>query len=92
MIPRSCLHSVCVMVETCRATAWLFLHPYFMCLICLTCVFLADQGKISEILGSIFGIRTGFYGKIVSNLARVRNTFLQSIAASVHFITRFEDD
>ena len=31
----------------------------------------ADQGKISDALGSIFGIRTGFYGKIVSNLARV---------------------
>ena len=31
-----------------------------------------DQGKISAILGKVFGIKTGFHGKIVSNLARMR--------------------
>ncbi len=31
----------------------------------------ADQGKVSEILGQLFGIKTGFHGKLVSNMARV---------------------
>jgi nucleoside-diphosphate-sugar epimerase len=31
-----------------------------------------DQGKITSILGAIFGIETGFYGSMKSNLAAVR--------------------
>jgi nucleoside-diphosphate-sugar epimerase len=31
-----------------------------------------DQGKIAEVLEATFGIKTGFHGTIVSNLARVR--------------------
>lgn len=32
----------------------------------------AGQGKINAMLEAIFGIRTGFLGKLVSNLARMR--------------------
>lgn len=32
-----------------------------------------DQGKITGMLGSIFGIDTGFYGSIKSNMAAVSN-------------------
>jgi hypothetical protein len=32
----------------------------------------ADQGKVSDILGQLFGIETGFHGMLVSNMARVR--------------------
>jgi len=38
-----------------------------------TCRFVdAGQGKINAMLETIFGIRTGFLGKLVSNLARMR--------------------
>ena len=32
----------------------------------------ADQGKINAVMEEIFHIKTGFIGKLVSNLARVR--------------------
>lgn len=32
----------------------------------------ADQAKINAVLEEIFHIKTGFIGKLVSNLARVR--------------------
>lgn len=31
-----------------------------------------DQGKVNEILGELFGIRTGFHGPLISNMARLR--------------------
>lgn len=30
-----------------------------------------DQGKLVAVLGRLFGIETGFYGSVVSNLMRV---------------------
>lgn len=38
----------------------------------LLIVFATGQGKINAMLEEIFRIRTGFMGKLVSNLARMR--------------------
>lgn len=35
-------------------------------------VLYTDQGKINAMLEELFGIKTGFLGKLVSNLARMR--------------------
>ena len=37
-----------------------------------------DQGKLAAALGRLFGIETGFYGSIVSNVMRVRGRRRQS--------------
>ncbi len=31
-----------------------------------------DQGKLNDLLGHLFGIRTGFHGPLISNVARLR--------------------
>ena len=38
-----------------------------------------DQGKINAVLGELFGIKTGFHGKMLSNFARVRACPLISV-------------
>ena len=41
----------------------------------------ADQGKISGALGRIFGIEWGFYGSLMSNIAKVRGRCEMGVAA-----------
>ena len=43
-----------------------------------------SQGSINAFLGSIFSIRTGFHGKIVSNLAKMRMKESCAVANEMH--------
>lgn len=43
-----------------------------------------DQGKVAEILGSVFGIKTGFYGGLMSNMARMNMKSLVEDANDNH--------
>lgn len=43
-----------------------------------------DQGKVSSMLGSIFGIETGFYGSMMSNLAKMKMDTVVDEANQTH--------